>query len=143
MYCEENTAFEYNHVRVNDLHNTWKLCNLLITKVYSLSEDAIYAIYRRVYEKVSFDDLIIDVLHIAGYRYSRMLYRYATTCNESYTYHHRNALHCISLDIALRCETVIDRINEYVNDPLDTIDDEALVLSHTNYSIAKEQLEYS
>ncbi len=54
MYCEENTAFEYNHVRVNDLHNTWKLCNLLITKVYSLSEDAIYAIYRRVYEKVSF-----------------------------------------------------------------------------------------
>ncbi len=53
-YCEENTAFEYNHVRVNDLHNTWKLCKLLITKVCSLSEDAIYAIYRRVYEKVSF-----------------------------------------------------------------------------------------
>ncbi len=96
-------------------------------------------------KKCLFDDLIIDVMHIAGYRYSRMLYyRYATTtCNESYTYHHRNALHCISLDIALRCETVIDRINEYVNDPLDTIDDQALELSHTNYSIAKEQLEYS
>ncbi len=95
-----------------------------------------------------------------AYRYSRMFQCYHYNHNTQplsfhtqarrssqrrecyYTYHYRNPLNVFSLDIALRCETMMERLFDYL-DTDDTPPATLYELAHQTYLIGRELLEYS